>query len=746
MDKLKLEVLFAAVDKITRPLKAIQGGSNATAQALKAAREQLKELNRAQQNITAFQQVSKGAAVTANALKAAQAEVKRIQQAIAQTPAPTRDMARALQQAKDSAAKLKQEHGELIVKQQRLRDTLKASGIETGNLNAKQRELKSQIASATGEVNKQSTALKSLNAAQAAYSKRMEQAHKLERAGVGLVTAGAVIGAPVAKSIREFTTAEDAATQLKVAMMGANGQVNENYQHINALATQLGNKLPGTTADYQNMMTMLIRQGMSAKAILGGLGQATAYLGVQLKMPMDAAAEFASKLQDATRTTESDMMGLMDTIQRTYYLGVDSNNMLDAFTKMSPVMAMIKKQGLEAANAFAPLIVMADQAGMRGEAAGNAYRKIFQYVLDAKKLGKANSALAGTGINLDFSNGKGEFGGMDKLFANLDKLKSLNTMQRNSVIKSLFGDDAETLQAVSIIIDKGKAGYAEVQAKMAAQASIQSRVNEQLGTLKALWDAASGTFTNALVNWGEAIAPEVKAVTAWLGELSEGLANFAKEHPVLSHAIMKTAAILAILVAGFGALLIAISGILIPLATFRFGLAFASAYGINFIGMVKGIGTAFMWLGRLLLTNPLGLAITLLATAAFLIYKNWAPIKDFFINLWDGIASGFVKMVDWIREKLAFLKPLLKYMGPIGMALSAATATAGPSAPVKFDTRPPVMAGSMRTASHVSTTTVQINAPNGMDEKKLAHYVGREFERIERNKAAAARSSLRDKE
>ncbi len=34
---------------------------------------------------------------------------------------------------------------------------------------------------------------------------------------------------------------------------------------------------------------------------------------------------------------------------------------------------------------FAPLLVMADQASMAGESAGNAYRKIFQATLNNKK-------------------------------------------------------------------------------------------------------------------------------------------------------------------------------------------------------------------------------------------------------------------------------------------------------------------------------------------------------------------------
>ncbi|SPX16515.1 bacteriophage V tail protein [Escherichia coli] len=61
-----------------------------------------------------------------------------------------------------------------------------------------------------------------------------------------------------------------------------------------------GNQLPGTTADFQNMMQMLVRQGIPAENILGGVGKATAYLAVQLKKTPEAAAEFAAKMQDAT--------------------------------------------------------------------------------------------------------------------------------------------------------------------------------------------------------------------------------------------------------------------------------------------------------------------------------------------------------------------------------------------------------------------------------------------------------------
>lgn len=55
--------------------------------------------------------------------------------------------------------------------------------------------------------------------------------------------------------------------------------------------------------------------------------------------------------------------------------------------------------------------------------------------------------------------------------------------------------------------------------------------------------------------------------------------------------------------------------------------------------LVIGFGQALLWLGRTMLANPILLAITLIAVAAYAIYKNWEPIKAFFLELWSGISK-----------------------------------------------------------------------------------------------------------
>ena len=606
---LKLEVILAAVDKATAPIKALTGASSKLASQVRAAKSQLDSLSDTERKVANYQGALKSARESAEAYRKAKAAVgeyrvqleahKATQQDLAAKTRAARavvqQMVKSMQQsgavsaeasarytmAKHELEKLERAYAKsqsvmrghktdltnaiktssAAERENRrlassLRDQaakMREAGLPTKNLAQFQEQLSGNLDRANQALSEQKrkleavgTQMKRLQTAREAYDKTMETRNKLAGAGVAVAATGAAVGGALAAPIAAYAQAEDAATQLRVAMMRRGGEVADEFDRINELATRLGDRLPGTSADFQNMMTMLIRQGMAPKAILGGLGEATAYLGVQLKLSSEEAAEFAAKLQDATRTTEHDMMGLMDLIQRSFYVGVDKGNMLNAFAKLSPALDTIRMKGLEGARALAPLVAMADQAGMAGEAAGNAMRKVFQRSMDSEHLAIILHSLKKKGINLDiqFTDGKGEFGGLDNLLEQLGKLKGLSTEARLGFIGSIYGDDAEVTQIVSLLIDKGREGYEEMQRKMLEQADIQRRVNEQLGTLRNLWEAATGTFTNALAAIGETISPELKALTNWLGEVASAARNWVKENPAIASGAMKAAGVL----------------------------------------------------------------------------------------------------------------------------------------------------------------------------------------------------------
>jgi TP901 family phage tail tape measure protein len=693
MNDLKLRVVFGMIDAATRPFRAITASSRQLAGTLRQSRGELKELEKAQKDVAAFRELHSGMRATSTQLQAAQQRVAQLAATMNSTANPSRAMVREFTAAKRAAAQLGTTHDRQREQLQTLRTTLSAAGIDTRNLGQHQRELRARIAAANGAIASQQSQLGQLAARERALAQARERMNatqakvgKMAGMGAGALAAGVATGAALKVPVTDYAKAEDSATQLKAALMRAGSVVPPEFEKINALAMKMGDKLPGTTSDFQDMMTMLTRQGISAESILGGVGEATAYLGVQLKKAPDEAAEFAAKMQDATRATAKEMLPLMDLIQRTFYLGVDDNNMLQGFAKLSPAMDTIKQKGLEGAKALAPLLVMADQAGMKGEASGNAFRKIFQMSLDSKKIGKANKGL-GAGQQLDFTDGKGEFGGLDKMFAQFDKLKGLSTQKRLGVLKDVFGDDAETLQAVALLMEKGVAGYKETAAKMDAQASLQERVNVQLGTLKNLWEATTGTFTNAMVALGESIAPELKALTTWLGDVAQGMGAWARENPRLSGALMKTAAVLAIILAAGGALLLLLASILGPFAAIRMGMTVLGLQGgifANVLGLVtRGIsmaGSAIMFLGRALLMNPIGLIITGIAVAAYLIYQYWEPIKGFFMGIWSTISAAF-------SGGLAGIGALLVNWSPVGLfyqAFAAVLAWFGIELPGKF--------------------------------------------------------------
>ncbi|HDD8331717.1 TPA: phage tail tape measure protein [Escherichia coli] len=450
-----------------------------------------------------------------------------------------------------------------------------------------------------------------------------------EEASQGGLALGGGLAAGLTLSLKSYADQENAATGLKVAMMDANGEVGKSFQDINKLAIGLGNQLPGTTADFQNMMQMLVRQGIPAENILGGVGKATAYLAVQLKKTPEAAAEFAAKMQDATGTASEDMMGLFDTIQKAFYLGVDDTNMLSFFTKTSSVLKMVNKDGLQAAQSLAPISVMMDQMGMNGESAGNALRKVIQSGLSVKKIRDVNKVMARQrlGVQLDFTDGKGSFGGLDNMFRQLAKLRKLTDVKRTGVLKAIFGDDAETLQVVNALIDKGKDGYDQIQQKMNKQASLNKRVQAQLGTLSNLWEAMTGTATNGLAAIGGAFSGDAKNITQWLGELGEKFTKFADENPRVIRGVVGLAAGLAILKLG-----------------------------------LMGVGSAISIVSRIMSMTPIGMIATAIALAAGLIITNWDVVGPYFKKLWETIGPYFEAGWELLKKVFAW--------SPLGMVIN----------------------------------------------------------------------------
>lgn len=464
--------------------------------------------------------------------------------------------------------------------------------------------------------------------------------------------------------IREFAEAENAATQLEVSMMGSSGAVSEHYEAVNKLATGLGGKLPGTVKDFQRMMTVLNRNNIEAKDVLGGVGEAAGYLAVQLEMPFDEAAKLSAKLKEATGTAAKDMFGLMDTIQRTVNLGVDPTEMRYAFGRSAGAMKAVGMQGLDSAKSLSVMYAQLIKTGLSGETVGTNMAtlldglKKYEYNI-GDKAASARQMVKDLGLELDFFDKAGNFVGPREMIKQFEQFKKLAPDMRAKLLDAMFGGGQDS-QMINTLMLGGTAAYDAMDANMKKQADLRQKVDKQLGTLLNVWEAAEGAFLQLMAGVGAAIAPELKMLAEWFGKLSGQIDEFTRRHPQLTKI---AAAIMAIggggLIIG-GSLLFGLGAVMSMFGPMTTGALAVGKAAMWFWKIFKGFGLWQVaagaritgWFGRLgawAIALPgrlmgLGLAIKKMIVAASL----WARLSFFSIGGWAGVASGIQMAVAWM--------------------------------------------------------------------------------------------------
>lgn len=89
---------------------------------------------------------------------------------------------------------------------------------------------------------------------------------------------------------------------------------------------------------------------------------------------------------------------------------------------------------------------------------------------------------------------------------------------------------------------------------------------------------------------------------------------------------------------------------------------------------------AVLWIGRALMMNPIGLVITAVATAAYLIYRNWGAVSGWFKQRWADIQEAFNGGIVGIGKLLINWSPA----GLLYKAFAAALKYLGVDLPAKF--------------------------------------------------------------
>lgn len=210
----------------------------------------------------------------------------------------------------------------------------------------------------------------------------------------------------------------------------------------------------------------------------------------------------------------------------------------------------------------------------------------------------------------------------------------------------------------------------------AAMNTLDTDAAKQNETLEARWRKTQIAFNEIAISVGESLKPSLIQLSETFIPLLDSAGKWLAAHPhFISGAIQIVGALLAFKASTI-ALKLGLNLLLSPFVSvwknlvllranwLRLTLAFGEggklrwlATGLSSVGkgaaslgkilaggLLKGLmlaGKAILWVGKALLMNPVGLIITGIAVAAYLLYRYWGPVSAFFKRLWAQVTSAF---------------------------------------------------------------------------------------------------------
>ncbi|WP_423221829.1 phage tail protein [Janthinobacterium rivuli] len=690
---LKLQVVFAALDKITGPLKKIMGGSSDTAKALKATSDRLRDLNTQQRNLGKFRELHSGIRTTGVELKEAQKKVKELAASIKQTKSPTRAMTRDLKAATKVTQALTLKGREQSKQFRVLRTSLKDAGIDTRQLGKAQEWLKNSIQLTNVELASQQKRLAASAAKQQRVTNATQHADKLRNkagnlamAGAGATATGAVIGAPVVKGLNE---AKHYQTEVgRVNALGLGDKVSAE-----AVAFARNMKTYGTS-QLDNLQ--LMRDGMSAFA---DVHHAEMVAPILAKMKFSNHAFFGEAEGADNERKFMDMLKVIELrggLESKEKFEAQANIVQQVITatggRVGPNewLNMIKTGGIAAKglkdDAFyyqmEPLVQ--EMSGNRvGTSLMSAYQNLYQgrtTKRSAKKLeefgliGDKSKVTHDKAGQLSFLNPgallgselfrENQFEWMEKVL--LPQLAKKGIKDKNQVldaIGSIFSNRTASNLYSQMYLQRGQIHKNEKLNRGAADIGKLEKLGRDSAAGKEL--ETQSKLANLKLTMGEKILPLYAQGLEMAIAAVTRLNGFMERNPTVAKVMITAFAVLAGLLLVLGPLMLGIAALIGPYAMLHVMFAKIGVTGGVLTPILRGLGGAFMWagravlwLGRALLMTPIGIAITVIAGAAFLIYKYWEPIKGFFTGVWSHVKTAFASGIGGVSALIVNWSPL----------------------------------------------------------------------------------------
>ncbi|HDC4277822.1 TPA: phage tail tape measure protein [Enterobacter cloacae] len=637
-NNVRLEVLLNAVDRASRPLKAIQNASKSLAGDIRTSQNTLRDLNAQASRIDGFRKASAQLAVTGQSLDKAKQEAAALAVQFKNTENPTKAQARAMEAAKKSAADLQLKYNGLRQSVQRQRTELAQAGINTRTLSADERRLKTSISETTAQLNRQREALARVSAQQAKLSQVKERYKSGKElagnmaaagaAGVGIATAGTMAGVKLLMPGYSFAQKN---SELQ-AVLGVEKQSPE-MEVLRNQARQLGDNTAASADDAASAQIIIAKSGGDAEAIQAAT-PVTLNMALSNQRSMEENAALLTGMKSAFQLSNDQIAHIGDVLSMTMNkTAADFDGLSDALTYAAPVA---KNAGVSIEQTAAMVGALHD-AKITGSMAGTGSRAILSRL--QAPTGKAYEAIKELGVKTsdDKGNTRPIFSILKEMQRSFEK-NNLGTSQRGEYMKTIFGEEASS--AAAVLMTAASTGKLD---KLTAAFKASDGKTEEL--VKIMQDNLGGDFKEFQSAY-EAVGTDLfDQQEGALRKLTQTATRYVLKLDGWITRNKSLATTIGVIAGGALALIGIIGGI---------GLvAWPVVMGINAIIAAAGVlGTVFTVTGGAIATALGAISLPVVAVAgavvagALLIRKYWEPISAFFSGVVEGLKAAFAPVAE----------------------------------------------------------------------------------------------------
>lgn len=476
--------------------------------------------------------------------------------------------------------------------------------------------------------------------------KLKEYGDKMKTAGDKVSAAGqkmlGITAAVTGVGVASVKTASDFDSEMSRVKVIA-GATDDEFEKLRKQAIQLGADTVFSASESAAGMENFATAGYNAKEIMAGIP------GV-----LNLAAVSGGDVANAAE--------VMATIMRSFNLDASASvHVADAFAKaaadtnaevadmgeaMKYAAPIASSLGISLEETAAAIGIMSDQ-GIKGSQAGTSLRGALSRLAAPTKAMSAKMKELG----VDFFDAKGNMVPLSEQVAQLQsKFKGMTQEQKENAIVTLYGKNA--LSGMQALIDRGSGALTKMTNSFKnADGAAQDMADNMLDNLAGDVENMSGAFESAGINLASQFTPEIRSIT-------QAVTNAIDKFNGLSDSQQKTIAVIALVVASIGPLLLGVGKIIGTVGSAISGISKIKE-AVSGLGLVSKISSGAGKIGKAItgVFSTLGLKGVIIAAVVaavvagiVLIIKNWDKIKPALENVWNKAKAIFQTAWNWIKN------------------------------------------------------------------------------------------------